>query len=276
MIINTNMGSATAARILANNTASLQKSLKRLSTGSRIADLQDDAAGAAIAQKHSAQIARIGASRNNVSNMISFSQTQDGYMEKVASALERMSELAMLATDNTKSSTDLQLYSKEFKELQSFISDVGDKTFNGTSLFSASTLSVTVGTQDDGTGVKVGLSGADLKSDADYGLVRSTTMAVITSAISAHTALVYVQSAISQLSNDRATVGANISRLESEKTTLSILKDNISQARSRIIDVDVAEESANFARQQILVQSGTAMLAQANMIPQNVLRLIGG
>jgi flagellin len=270
------MGSATAARILANNTASLQKSLKRLSTGSRIADLQDDAAGAAIAQKHSAQIARINASRNNVSNMISFSQTQDGYMDKVASALERMSELAMLATDNTKSSTDLQLYSKEFKELQSFISDVGDKTFNGTSLFSASTLSVTVGTTDDGTGVKVGLTGADLKSDADYGLARSTTMAVITSALSAHTALVYVQSAISQLSNDRATIGANMSRLESEKTTLSILKDNISQARSRIIDVDVAEESANFARQQILVQSGTAMLAQANMIPQNVLRLIGG
>jgi flagellin len=276
MIINTNMGSSTAARILANNTAALQKSLKRLSTGSRIADLQDDAAGSAVAQKHSAQITRIGASRNNVSNMISFSQTQDGYMEKVASALERMSELAMLATDNTKSNTDLQLYSKEFVELQSFISSVGEKTFNGTSLFSATSLDVTVGTTDNGSGVTVSLTGADLKSDADYGVARSTTMAVITTAANASTALQYVQSAISQLATDRATVGANMSRLESEKATLAILQDNIRQAKSRIIDVDVAEESANFARQQILVQSGTAMLAQANMIPQNVLRLIGG
>jgi flagellin len=78
------------------------------------------------------------------------------------------------------------------------------------------------------------------------------------------------------LASDRAQVGANISRLESERASLAILRDNISQARSRIIDVDVAEESANFAKQQILVQSGTAMLAQANVIPQSALRLIGG
>jgi flagellin len=84
-----------------------------------------------------------------------------------------------------------------------------------------------------------------------------------------------VQSAITQLSSDRAQIGANLSRLETERATLSVLKDNLSAARSRIIDVDVAEESANFARQQILMQSGTAMLAQANVIPQSALRLIG-
>jgi flagellin len=87
--------------------------------------------------------------------------------------------------------------------------------------------------------------------------------------------LTSIQTAISQLASDRAQVGANLSRLETERNTISILRDNLSAARSRITDVDVAEESANFARQQILVQSGTAMLAQANIIPQSALRLIG-
>jgi len=162
MIINTNTGSATAARILAKNTAQLQKSLKRLSTGSKIADLQDDAAGAAVAQKHSAEIARIGASRANIGNMISFSQTQDGYMEKVAGALERMSELAMLSTDETKSASDRNLYEKEFDELQSFITAVSSKTFNGTTLFSSTPLTVTVGTTQAGTAENVTLNGASL------------------------------------------------------------------------------------------------------------------
>jgi flagellin len=276
MIINTNMGSATAARILANNTASLQQSLKRLSTGSRIDDLQDDAAGAAVAQKHSAQLARIGASRANVGNMISFSQTQDGYMEKVAGALERMSELAMLATDETKSNTDRSLYQKEFKELQDFIDKTSDKTFNGTNLFSASNLTVTVGTDSTGAALDVTFAGSDLTGITYQTLSDSTSTYAVGSTASAAVSLVSIQSAISQLASDRAQVGANISRLESEKTSLDILRDNIAQARSRIIDVDVAEESANFARQQILVQSGTAMLAQANVIPQSALRLIGG
>ena len=276
MIINTNMGSATAARILANNTASLQKSLKRLSTGSRIADLQDDAAGAAVAQKHSAQLARIDASRANVGNMISFSQTQDGYMEKVAGALERMSELAMLATDETKSDTDRALYQKEFLELQGFIDDVSDKEFNGTNLFSSTALTVTVGVTGAGVATDVIFTGADLTGITYQTLSASTSSFAVSTAASAAAALTSVQTVIAQLASDRAQVGANISRLESERASLAILRDNISQARSRIIDVDVAEESANFAKQQILVQSGTAMLAQANVIPQSALRLIGG
>jgi len=276
MIINTNMGSATAARILANNTASLQKSLKRLSTGSRIADLQDDAAGAAVAQKHSAQLARIGASRANVGNMISFSQTQDGYMEKVAGALERMSELAMLATDETKSDTDRGLYEKEFDELQDFVNSIASKDFNGTSLFTSSALTVTTGINSAGSSEVVSFSGANLGANAYTMLVGSSSAIGVDTAAKAASALTMIQTAISQLTSDRAQVGANISRLESERASLMILRDNIAQARSRITDVDVAEESANFARQQILVQSGTAMLAQANVIPQAALRLIGG
>jgi len=273
MIINTNTGSANAARILAESTSALQKSLKRLSTGSRIASIADDAGGSAVASKFSAQVTRLNASRANVGNMISFSQTQDGYMEKVAGALERMSELAMLSTDETKSNTDRALYEKEFDELQDFITDVSGKTFNGTALFSSSAQTVTVGTNQAGAASTVTFAGANL-SASQY-TSATTVSASVGSAASAAAALATVQTAIGQLASDRAQVGANLSRLETERNTISILRDNLSAARSRITDVDVAEESANFARQQILVQSGTAMLAQANVIPQSALRLIG-
>jgi flagellin len=273
MIINTNTGSANAARILAESTSALQKSLKRLSTGSRIASIADDAGGSAVASKFSAQVTRLNASWANVGNMISFSQTQDGYMEKVAGALERMSELAMLSTDETKSDTDRALYEKEFDELQEFIAAIQGKDFNGTSLFSTTSLSVAVGTAQNGTASKVEVKGADLGASQYDSAI--TYDASVGSAASAAAALITVQTAIGQLASDRAQVGANLSRLETERNTISILRDNLSAARSRITDVDVAEESANFAKQQILVQSGTAMLAQANVIPQSALRLIG-
>jgi len=271
MIINTNTGSANAARILAESTSALQKSLKRLSTGSRIASIEDDTAGSAISKKFSAQVTRLNAARSNVGNMISFSQTQDGYMEKVAGALERMSELAMLSTDETKSDADRELYGKEFTELGEIITSIAGKDFNGTSLFSASTLAVAVDNTQAGAAVTIAITRKNLGSTA----YTNATGSNIATAAAAATALTNIQTAITTLASDRAQIGANISRLETERNTIAILRDNLSAARSRIIDVDVAEESANFARQQILVQSGTAMLAQANVIPQSALRLIG-
>jgi flagellin len=274
MIINTNTGAADAARLLADTTSALQKSLKRLSTGSRIASIADDAGGSAVASKFSAQVTRLNASRDNVSNALSLAQTQEGYLDKVAGALERMSELAMLATDETKSDTDRGLYQKELEELRDYITDVTTKDFNGTSLFSGATLTVTVGTTQSGTATTLGVTGLDL-GNANYTKIASSgNTYAVNSADSAAASLVAIQTAISQLASDRAQLGANISRLETERNTLSILRDNLSAARSRIVDVDVAEESANFARQQILVQSGTAMLAQANILPQSALRLM--
>jgi flagellin len=275
MIINTNTGAADAARLLADTTSALQKSLKRLSTGSRIASIADDAGGSAVAYKFSAQVTRLNASRDNVSNALSLAQTQEGYLDKVAGALERMSELAMLATDETKSNTDRGLYQKELEELRDYITDVTTKDFNGTSLFSGATLTVTVGTTQSGTATTLGVTGLNLGATAYVTVASSSSTFAVNTADSAAASLVAIQTAISQLASDRAQLGANISRLETEKNTLSILRDNLSAARSRIVDVDVAEESANFARQQILVQSGTAMLAQANVIPQSALRLIG-
>jgi flagellin len=181
----------------------------------------------------------------------------------------------MLATDETKSDTDRGLYEKEFDELQSFITAVSSKTFNGTTLFSSSNKTVTVNTNQAGSATVITLNAANLGATTYVTLASTASTFAVSSADSAAASLVAIQTAISQLASDRAQIGANLSRLETERNTISILRDNLSAARSRIVDVDVAEESANFARQQILVQSGTAMLAQANVIPQSALRLIG-
>jgi flagellin len=267
MIINTNNGSSTAARILAANTEQLQKSLKRLSTGSKIASVNDDAAGSAVSQKFGAEISRLGASKSNVQNLISLSQTQDSYLDSVSSALDRMSELAMLSTDATKNSDDRALYNAEFGELKEFIGSIIGKTFNGNALFGSTGENVRLDLTSSVT-----LNGVDLSS-AITTLASGATYGIATAA-SAATALTQINTSMIALLTERADVGSNLTRLEKEHSALATLRDNISAARSRIIDVDVAEESANFAKQQILVQSGTAMLAQANILPQSALRLI--
>jgi len=268
MIINTNNGSSMAARILAESTSSLQKSLSRLSSGSKIASPSDDAAGTAVSMKMAAQVNRIQAAKDNIGNAISYSQTQDSFLEKIGNALDRMSELAMLAQDETKTDSDRALYDKEYQKLDDFVTAIKGKDFNGVSLFQGTTvLSVTIsdaGTTTGGAGVT--LTG---------GYWNSVATGDITSSSDAATALTNVRGAISMLAGSRADVGANVSRYEAESSALAVQKDNVAAARSRIYDVDVAEESANFARQQILVQSGTAMLAQANVLPQTALRLIG-
>jgi len=270
MIINTNPGAAMAARILGESSGALQKSLSRLSSGSKIASPSDDAAGTGVAMKFGAQINRIQAARDNVGNAVAFAQTQDGFLSKIGDALDRMSELAMLAQDETKTNADRTLYNKEFQKLDDFVANMASKTFNGVSLFSgAQTTYMNVTVSDSGT--TFGANSIDLTATA-YGAL---TTQVITSSSAAATALGKIKTAITALATDRATVGANMSRLEAESSALANQKDNIAAARSRIADVDVAQESANFARQQILVQSGTAMLAQANVLPQSALRLIG-
>jgi len=270
MIINTNNGSSMAARILGESTSALQKSLSRLSSGSKIASPSDDAAGTAVSMKMGAQVNRIQAAKDNIGNAISYSQTQDSFLDKIGNALDRMSELSMLAQDETKTDSDRALYDKEFQKLDEFIFNIRSKTFNGVSLFSGSEttyLSVTVA--DDGT--TFGANSIDLSVTA-YDAITGDALSTSSGAA---TALGNLRTAISALATDRATVGANVARLETESSALAVQKDNVAAARSRIYDVDVAEESANFARQQILVQSGTAMLAQANVLPQSALRLIG-
>jgi flagellin len=268
MVINTNISAQSGARLLAESSTLLSKSLARLSSGSKIISPEDDAAGLAVSMRFDAQINRIGAANNNVGNAISFNQTQDGFLKKVSKALDRMSELAILSQDVTKTDTDRALYDKEFATLGSYIKDIAGKDFNGVSLFSTTPLNVTT----DSEANTFSMTNVDLAATAYNNATAGTTQ--VDTAAHAATALGYVKAAIGQLAGDRATVGANISRLTSTSDQLGVLKDNLSAANSRIKDVDVALESTNFARYNILVQAGTAMLAQANATPQSALRLL--
>jgi flagellin len=267
MVINTNMSAQSGARLLSESSSLLSKSLARLSSGSKIISPEDDVAGQAVSTRFDAQISRVEAAKTNIANAISFSQTQDGFMKKVAKALDRMSELSILAQDVTKTDGDRGLYNLEFGTLQSYIQDLATKDYNGVTLFAGASLSVTI----DSDGNTFGMNSVNL-NDTAYTDV--TTGANVSTTTAAATALTGIKAAIVQLSTDRAGVGANVARLTSTADQLGVLKDNLTAANSRIKDVDVAAESTAFARYNILVQAGTAMLAQANALPQSVLRLL--
>lgn len=266
MVINTNMSAQSSARLLMESSNLLSKSLARLSSGSKIVSPEDDGAGMAVSMRFDAQIARIGAASNNIANAISFSQTQDGFLKQVAKALDRMSELSILSQDITKSDNDRSLYNQEFSTLADYITDLSTKDYNGISLFDGNALNVTV----DSEGNTFNMGGLDLTATS----YTDALAANVSDVSSASTALSLVKTAISQLAADRASIGAHISRLTSTGDQLGVLKDNLSAANSRIKDVDVAQESTQYARYSILVQAGTAMLAQANSMPQTVLKLL--
>lgn len=268
MVINTNVTAQSSADLLSASTSKLAKSLQRLSSGSKIISPEDDAAGLAVSMRFSAQSNRTAAASDNVSNAISFAQTQDGFLSKVSSALDRMSELAISSQDVTKTDTDRGLYDKEYQELASYINNVAGKDFNGVSLFSAADKNVVI----DSEGGTWTMKAVNLAASAYTGATNSMSIATTSAAT---TALTNVKTAINQLAADRATVGAGISRMNYTSEQLSVQKTNIDAANSRIKDVDVAEESTNYAKLSILVQSGTAMLAQANTMPQSVLQLLG-
>ncbi|MDB6056040.1 MAG: flagellin [Verrucomicrobiales bacterium] len=266
MVINTNTSAQTAASNLQTTQSMLSKSLARLSSGSKITNPSDDAAGMAVSSRLDAQVSRLDAAKQNVGNAISYTQTQDGFLSKIGKALDRMSELAILSQDVTKTDSDRSLYDSEFTQLSSYINSTASKDFNGVSLFSNAALSVTT----DSEGTTFSMSGIDL-STSIYATATSSTIATTSAAA---TALSNIKSAITQLSTDRATIGSYQARLNFTSDELVVSKENLSAASSRIKDVDVAEESTQYARYNILTQAGTAMLAQANQLPQSVLRLL--
>jgi flagellin len=267
MVINTNMAAITSADNLDKSTNELNNALAQLSSGSKIVSPMDDPAGLAESIALNAQIGQTQAANDNVSNAISFSQTQDGYLQQVGAALDQMATLAIEAQDPTKTSTEIADYNTEFAALGAYITNTAGATFNGISLFGSAGLSITTdgtgGTNFDMTAVNLGASA--------YTTATSDT---ITSATLAASALTDVTAAITQLATDRANVGANEERLTYTGDELGVLSDNLTAANSTISDVDVATESTKYAEYQILVQSGTSMLAQANQNPQSVLKLL--
>ena len=264
MVINTNVGALSTMRTLSENTNRLNKALSRLASGSKIVSPADDAAGLAVASKFDAQISRNRGVQNNLTSALSYSQTQDGFLQKVGKALDRMSELSTLALDTTKSANDITNYNTEFTSLKSYISDIGNKAFNGVSLFNGTALAIT---KDSDAGT-FALNASSLNAVDVTSVIASSFTVNTTNAVSS------IATAIENVATHRAKVGANIQRIQFTQEQVGILNENLQASVSRIKDVDVASESTQFARYNILVQSGTAMLAQANMLPQNSLRLL--
>ena len=287
--INTNTAATSAAYNLSNTNVNLQRSLNRLSSGSRINSSMDDAGGLAVSMKLSASIRRTEATQANVNNAISLLETQDGVLKTAEKVLSRMSELATLATDVTKSTTDLALYQTEVDSLKTQLGSLITEKFNGISLFGGTSTqtgaigtsgSLVVSTAQDG-GQTLAISQLNLAflsgtsggvgtsvSTATSGVVNITTNALATAAVSTLT------TAIQNIATLRATNGSEQVRLTFAADMLAVNKTNLEAANGRITDVDIASESANLARLNILQQAGTAMLAQANQSNQSILRLL--
>jgi flagellin len=257
VVINTNFAATVAANNLANSNASLQKSLNRLSSGSKIVSPADDAGGLAVGMKISAAAKRSGAAATNIANAISYLETQDGALKTAGKILDRLGELKTLALDPTKNTNDTANYDTEFTALVSELGELAKQKFNSNGLFG----SASVTTSEDGTTSSVALTSRDYTAWTGLTDLASSTVASI-------------QTAIEAVATQRASNGAQQSRLTFAAEMLTVNKSNLESAVSRIMDVDVAEESTQLARWNVLVQSGTAMLSQANQTPQNVLKLI--
>ena len=288
IVINTNSAATSAAYNLSNTNVNLQRSLNRLSSGSRINSSYDDAGGIAVSMKLSASIRRTEATLANVNNSIAFLQTQDGVIKSADKILSRMSELSQLATDVTKTTDDLNLYNTELTQLKGQLNLMLSEKFNGISLFSEGSSSSAIGavvsqsstltvvTSHDGAQT-VGITQVDLDQIA-FNITGSnssgSSLMDISNTTNAQAAVATIQVAIQDLATLRANNGAEQSRLTFAADMLAVNKTNLEAANSRIIDVDVADESTKLARYNILQQAGTAMLAQANQSTQSILRLL--
>jgi flagellin len=288
-VINTNTQAIAAARNLNQSQEMLGRSLSRLSSGSKIVNPSDDAAGLAVSEKLDAQGRRVKAAVTNVQNAVSYVQTADGFMSGMTKILSRMSELAILAKDVTKNPTDIELYSQEFSALQDQLratiggttADIGGTAdiaaplgaFNGIALFGSTTTGLTV-TIGQAVGQEMTIGDSDLRTGDMLAIIDQDGSGAYSLGLADADAIEAITNAIQHVATERASLGASQSRLELAATTLQVEFENLSSAISRIRDVDVAEESTQFAKYNILVQSGTAMLSQANQTPKSVLQLL--
>ena len=265
VVINTNYAATVASNNLATSHAMLQKSLNRLSSGTKIVSPSDDAGGLAVSMKLSAAARRQGAVANNIGNAISLLQTQDGTLKVSGKVLERMSELKTLYSDVTKGSSDLANYNTEYTALAAQLTANAGETFNGVALFGSSSIGNVAVTESGGTTVSI--AARDLSNS-------TSGVGVLTAGTLASVSVTNITDAIANVATMRANNGSEQSRLGFAHELVTVNKANLEAATSRIIDVDVAEESTQLARWNILTQAGTSMLSQANQSAQTALRLL--
>ena len=269
--INTNVASLNAQRNLSSSQANMANSVQRLSSGLRVSSAADDAAGMAIATRMDSQIRGSSVALRNTNDGISMMQTADGAMSSIGDDLQRMRELAVQAKNST-SSNDLTSLDKEYQDLGSEINRVINQTdFNGASILKDGTAKTfQVGAKNTDT---ISVTISDLSAATN---LTATTGGSLTSAANAATAITSIDGAIGEINTERANVGSVTNRFNQVASNLQTYNQNMSTARSRIVDADYAAESANMTRNSVLQQAGTAMLAQANAQPNQVLSLLRG
>jgi len=270
--INTNLGAMASARALSNSSAEQATTFQKLASGSRITKSADDAAGLSISEKLKSQIRSLGQAERNANDGVSFVQVAEGGMNEIGNMLVRLRELGIQAASDTIGDTERGFVDKEVQQLKSEVDRIANvTTFNGTPLLNGKAghdLSFHIGAQKgdaiafkpdtyDVQASKLGIDGLDYKS-----------------ADGARDALDVVDKAINMVSGARADLGAQQNKLQSTINNLAIQKENYSAANSRIRDTDVATESSNLIKGNILQQAGVAVLAQANTAPQSALRLL--
>ena len=289
-VVNTNVNASIAQNALVRNDRSMNTAMERLSTGQRINSAADDAAGLAISSRMTSQIRGLEVGIRNANDAISMISTADGALVEVTNMLQRMRELALQASNGTTTSADRNYLSSEYTNLLSEIeriaqntqwngADILDGNANGTSgtvsyqvgANGGQTVSVNFGNLTSAVHANTGSGMMETVHSAADDLVAGTTASAITKGTSAVNA---IDSAITAVNSQRATFGAAVNQLTYAVDNLANVKVNSEAARSRVLDTDYARETSELARTQIIQQAGTAMLAQANQLPQTVLSLL--
>jgi flagellin len=272
MVINTNTMAINAQRNLNKTSSSLSTSMARLSSGERITAAKDDAAGLAISEKMKAQIRGLAQAERNANDGISLVQTAEGAMDEISGMLIRMRELAVQSANGTTDTDQKGFLNNEFEQLSSEITRIADSTeFNGTNLTNgAASISLQVGHTATGES-QISVELKNVTAGASGLAVDSASIGTASNALAA---MATIDTAITSLSEQRGKLGAVQNRLSSTVRNLATTRENLSASNSRIRDVDVASESVNMTRSQILMQAGTAVMAQANQVPSMALSLI--
>ena len=279
-IINTNLMSLNAQRNLSTTQSALATSVQRLSTGLRVNSAKDDAAGLAIAERMNTQVRGMNVAIRNANDAISLAQTAEGALSKINDMGQRMRELAVQSANATNNDTDRASLDAEFQALSAEIKrNLEGTSFNGTKLFAAlATLTFQVGANNTATD-QIAVITPELPKDAKLTAVLGSANgggapADIKNVANSTAALGKLDDMLAMVNAKRADFGATQNRFEAVIQTLQVSAENQTAARSRIMDADFASETAALTRAQVLQQAGTAMLSQANSLPNNVLSLL--
>ena len=270
LTINTNIAATRASKYLAANHQNLQKSLDRLSSGKRIASPSDDAGGLAVSMKLQNSIFGLKGAASNISNAISLLQVQDGILESAGQIVSRMGELKSMYSDVTKNSTDQANYDSEYQSLIGQLQSMSSADFNGVTLFKTADSTLTI---DSGGGSTIGITQQGFASEINAATSVDIVDTGAAQVLSGNTAAQF-SAALEAVASMRAANGGETKRLQYALADVNTQITNLTAANGRIMDVDIAAESTNLAKQQVLVQASAAMTAQANIANDVALMLL--